>query len=207
MFNVLIDRFPKEYEGYLIRWQFYNGIIISDTLAQTSGIYGTEYGQIEKLYAAFEILYGKGIPPFETALAGLNWFFDCGEEQKPENEDENKDKDKEKRKNPKLFSFESDKNRLYSAFLVKYGIDLNTADDMHWFKFIALMNDLSDTAFRNVIDIRSKTDKEIKKYSKDVQAEIRKQKKIFAIEQALDVKYTPEQNKMIDHFDQLVGKK
>lgn len=200
MFNVLIDRFPKEYEGYLIRWQFYNGILISDILAQTKGIASTEYGQIEKLYSAFEIFYGQGIPPFETALAGLKWFFACGEEYKEkENEEESK--------KPQLFSFESDKNRLYSAFLVKYGIDLNVSDDLHWFKFIALLNDLSDTAFRNVVDIRAKTDKEIKKYSKDVQAEIRKQKRIFAIEQALDVKYTPEQNKMIDHFDQLVGKK
>lgn len=205
MFNVLIDRFPKEYDGYLIRWQFYNGILISDTLSKIGGVYNTEYGQMEKVYSAFEILYGNGIPPFETALAGLKWFFACGEEQKDEDE---KDKDDKKEpKKPKLFSFESDKNRLYSAFLVKYGIDLNTSDDLHWFKFIALMNDLSDTAFRNVVDIRSKTDKEIKKYSKDVQAEIRKQQRIFAIEQSLDVKYTPKQIEAIDHFDKLVGKK
>lgn len=198
MFNILIDRFPKEYEGYLIRWQFYNGILISDTLAKTKGIAGTEFGQIEKLYAAFEILYGNGIPPFETALAGLKWFFACGGEHK---------ETEEEKKKPQLFSFESDKDRLFSAFVVKYGIDLNVSDDLHWFKFIALMNDLSDTAFRNVVNVRGMTDKEIKKYSKDVQAEIRKQKRLFAIEQALDVKYTPEQNKMIDHFDQLVGKK
>ena len=200
MFNVLIDRFPKEYEGYLIRWQYYNGILISDTLAKTNGIASTEYGHIEKLYSAFEILYGNGVPPFETALAGLRWFFACGGNYKEE------DKEEETKKKPEIFSFESDKDRLYSAFVVKYGIDLNVSDDLHWFKFIYLMNDLSDTSFRNVVNVRGMTEKEIKKYSKDVQSEIRKQKRMFAIEQSLDVKFTPAQNKAIDHFESLNSK-
>lgn len=196
MFNILIDPLPKEYEGYLIRWQFYNGILISQILSNEDDFTSTDFGQIEKLYSAFELFYGKGIPPFEIALEGLKWFYNCGMEEKTDNTQKKQ-----------LFCFESDKNRLFSAFMVKYDVNLNKANDLHWFEFISMMNDLDKTAFRNIVDIRAKTEKEIKKYSKDVQAEIRKQQKIFAIEKTLDVKFTDEQTKAIDHFDKLVGLK
>ena len=78
-FNMLLDPLPIEYKGYLIKWQFYSGILISNCLSDTENFDSTEYGVLEKIYTAFELLYGKGIPPFDTAMSGLKWFLSCGQ--------------------------------------------------------------------------------------------------------------------------------
>ncbi len=88
--------------------------------------------------------------------------------------------------------------------MVKYGINLNR-DDLHFFEFIALFNDLSKTSFRNVVDLRQMSNKELKKFSKEDRIEILKQKKYFAIKKTLNNNFTEEQTKSIDKFDKLVG--
>ena len=176
---------------------------MSQTLSNEDDFANTDFGQIEKLYAAFELLYGKGIPPFEVALDGIKWFFACGSEAPTGNAPTAANL-------KELFCFESDKNRLFSAFMVKFGINLNKVNDLHWFEFIAMMNDLDKTAFKEVVDLRRMTPKEIKKrFPKDTetQNEIRRQQKLFAIKKTLDVQYTDEQTKAIDYFDKLVGAK
>ena len=106
--------------------------------------------------------------------------------------------------NNEYFSFDADKDRLFSSFMVKYGINLNR-DDLHFFEFIVLFNDLSKTSFRNVVDLRQMSNKELKKFSKEDRIEILKQKKYFAIKKTLNNKFTEEQTKSIDKFDKLVG--
>lgn len=194
-YNLLIDPLPKEYKGYLIKWQFWNGILISNCLSDTENFEDSDNGNVEKIYTAFTLLYGKGIPPFDTAFEGLKWYMSCGGIKQSE----------EKNKNEQYFSFDSDHERLFSAFMVKYGINLNKTVDLHFFEFIALMNDLSKTAFRNVVDLRMIKKKDLKNYSREQKQEILRQKKRFAIKNVLEKTYTDEQKQAIDEFDKLAG--
>ena len=81
-FNFLLDPLPKEYDGYLIKWQFWNGILISNCLGDSELFENSERGQIERIYTAFNLLFGKGIPPFDKALEGLSGFFLAEEQNK-----------------------------------------------------------------------------------------------------------------------------
>ena len=194
-YNLLIDPLPKEYKGYLIKWQFWNGILISNCLGDTENFEDTDNGNAEKIYTAFNLLYGKGIPPFDIAIEGLKWYLSCGGVKET----------KEESKEEQYFSFEDDHERLFSAFMVKYGINLNKTSDLHFFEFIALMNDLNKTAFRNIVDLRMIKTKDLKNYSKEQRREILRQKKKFAIKRVLENKYTEEQKQAIDNFDKLAG--
>ena len=70
-FNLLIDPLTREYKGYLIRWQFWNGILISNCLGDSERVEDTDQERIEKLYTSFNLLFGNGIPPFDVALDGI----------------------------------------------------------------------------------------------------------------------------------------
>ena len=71
--NILIDDLPTEYNGYLINYTFRSGILISECLNDKS-----IKNDMEKIYSAFRILFGRGIPPFDEALEGLKWFLSGG---------------------------------------------------------------------------------------------------------------------------------
>lgn len=170
MFNILTDLLPREYEGYLINWQFYNGILIDHCLKDRDNLFTTDQqGQLEKIYTAFTILYGNGIPDFQVAFNGLKWFMSCGKEN--ENEDEKNSKE--------CFCFERDSGLIYSAFRVKYNINLASEKNLHWFEFIYLFNDLNKTAFREIVNIRMMKPSDYKHYSKEAKREIIKQKEKF----------------------------
>lgn len=196
MFNVLVDILPKEYEGYLINYQYYNGILISECLKDSEGLFSnTDIGKIEKLYTAFTIFYGNGIPSdFELALNGLNWFMSCGKSENINNED-----------NTEYFSFEQDSEYIYSAFRVKYNINLAKEKDLHWFEFIYLFNDLSKTSFREIVNLRMMKPSEYKHYSKESIREIMKQKEKFALKKKKDISLSDDQKQKIDAFYNLIS--
>ena len=62
--NILLDVLPKEYEGYLINYSFRTGILISQALGDTEMFKDDDDGRMERLFTAFNLLYGKGLPPF-----------------------------------------------------------------------------------------------------------------------------------------------
>ena len=115
--NILLDVLPKEYEGYLINYSFRTGILISQALGDTETFKDDDDGRMERLFTAFNLLYGKGLPPFEIALNGLKWFMRCGatENNRKLNPNDNKE----------YFSFDVDKDRLFSAFMVRFRINLS----------------------------------------------------------------------------------
>jgi hypothetical protein len=197
MFNILIDNAPKSYKGYLINWKFYHGILIYECMSDKERFSNDENGEIQRLCTVFKLLYGNGVPPFDLALEGLKWFIYCGAENTA----------KSSKNEEKIFSFEYDKERIFSAFMVKYGINLNKTENLHWFEFIALMNDLNKTAFRNITNLRMMKPKDMKGFSKEQKAEIMRQKKIFSIKKVLEKEYTAEQKTAIDNFDRLIGLK
>lgn len=156
MYNFLLDNLPEDYEGYLIRTDYRVGIQISQALEDE------ELSSQERLAVAFSLLYGNGVPPMETAYQGLQWFLNGG--NLPEQEDEQEGIGEEP--GIRFFSFDYDAARLYSGFRRMYGMDLDKIS-MHWFRFLALLGDLGECAFTQVVHYRSadvsKMDKETRR--------------------------------------------
>ncbi len=63
----------------------------------------------------------------------------------------------------KVIDFTIDEKLIYSAFMLDYGIDLYDIDYLHWYKFKALLQGLSDrTMMREVMKIRATDTSKIK---------------------------------------------
>ncbi len=87
----------------------------------------------------------------EEHIDRMFWFFSCGREE-------------EKKKFPRKiagindkqpFDFEEDADLIYAGFMQQYGIDLQNSD-MHWWKFMILLENLgSDTRLNRVIEYRT----------------------------------------------------
>lgn len=146
MYNIILDRLPTDYEGYLIRTSFRIGIQICLLLKDE------EFTEEERLYTALTLLYGNGVPQdIQLAVDGLSWFMDCGMNTKSESSS-----------SKELFYWDFDSARLYSGFMSTYNIDI-TKEDMHWFKFVALIGSLDkDCAFNKAIEIREFDTKDLR---------------------------------------------
>ncbi|MGN1416565.1 MAG: Gp15 family bacteriophage protein [Oscillospiraceae bacterium] len=104
-------------------------------------------------------------PIKEDVNTFLLWFYRGG---KPPRDDA--EKKKKKSKSMRAYSFEYDEELIYAAFMQCYGIDL-CETDMHWWKFKALFDGLSeDTKLHRVMGYRAmeldrnKTDERTKQY-------------------------------------------
>ena len=149
--NILIDdmELPDQAEvngkPYEIRTDFRISILF-ELMMQDEGMdAGTK---VQKCLS----LYYPVIPPdlgwaVDTAL----WFYRCGREETAEQ----KRMASRRGKNP-VYSFEHDAGRIYAAFLLAYGIDLQDIPYMHWWKFRFLFNGLpKDCEFMRVMEYRS----------------------------------------------------
>lgn len=114
-------------------------------------------------------LLAKGLifkePLKEDVNLFLMWFYRCG---KPLRRDGGKTS--RKAKEVRAYSFEHDEELIYAAFMQCYGIDL-CETDMHWWKFKALFDGLSeDTKLHKVMGYRTmdidrgKNDERTKQY-------------------------------------------
>ncbi len=137
MLNVILDGFPDEYEGYLIRTDFRIGIQISEALNDV------DLADSEKMITALRLLFGNGIPSDgSVAESALKWFMSGGniDERTPEI-------------TAPTFDFEQDNRLLYSAFRARYGIDL-ARERLHWFAFLAMLGDIGGCSLADIIGIR-----------------------------------------------------
>ena len=79
------------------------------------------------------------------------------------------------KKSKRVYDFEIDSELIYAAFMQQYKIDLSTVD-LHWWKFKALFNSLSeDTQFIKVVRYRSMDlskikDKDQKKFYREMKS-------------------------------------
>ena len=138
MLNVILDGFPDEFEGYLIRTDFRIGIQISEALSDVN------LADPEKMITALRLLYGAGIPAnLKLAEEGLAWFMRGGQPIS----------DSAPSGTPPTFDFEQDNRYVYSAFRARYGIDL-TRERLHWFAFIAMLDDLGGCSLSDIMGIR-----------------------------------------------------
>ncbi len=136
MFNIILDKLPDSFEGYLIRTDFRIGIQISQALADVN------LHDDEKIKVAASLLFGAGIPTAEKAIMGVKWFLACGEIKESSEITE-----------AECFNFEQDSQEIYTAFRARYGIDLSRVT-MHWFEFSSMLRDLGDCALTDIVKIR-----------------------------------------------------
>lgn len=104
-----------------------------------------------KLSEILRLFYPKVRRFSEEHVDKMFWFFACGRE---------KEKKKFPRKvaglnNKQPFDFETDADLIYAGFMQQYGIDLQE-EDMHWWKFMILLENLgADTRLQKVMEYRT----------------------------------------------------
>ncbi|MEG1407423.1 MAG: Gp15 family bacteriophage protein [Ruthenibacterium sp.] len=93
-----------------------------------------ELADLEKQGIMLKLLY-KTVPPDEAQAVRLaQLFLNCGEAQ-TETDD-----------TPPLYSFTADAPLIYAALRKSHGVDV-IAEEMHWYRFVALFCDISEDSF------------------------------------------------------------
>lgn len=170
MYNILLDRYPSEYEGYLIRTDFRIGIQLVTVLEDY------ELDEESRLLKAFELLYGNGVPDdLYLALNGLKWFTSGGSTkfdsyETSDVDDALEDVVTEDTSTNIAFDFDIDAQLICAAMQSQYNITLDSTY-MHWFKFLALFKGLKDTQLNEVMYYRTV---DIDKLPKTQRSEMRK---------------------------------
>ena len=83
-------------------------------------------------------------------------------------------------RNKQIYSYEFDDDKIYSAFMEQYNIDLQDIKYLHWWKFKALFNALSEnTQFVKIMGYRAMNVNEIK--DKKMKKQYRKLQKMYAL--------------------------
>lgn len=164
MYNCLLENFPISYKGFNINTNFKVGITL--TLLTEDNRFPEDL----KLIKAFDILYKDKVPDFNTAFEGLMWFLSCGKSEEYYLEDSLEDS------NEKCIDFQFDSYDIYGAFLSK-GVDLHKSN-MHWFKFMALLNNLGDCPLSQKISYRSTDTSKMKGDTKSYYLKLKEKYKI-----------------------------
>lgn len=133
--NILIDNFPTEIYGIPIDTD-YRRIVQFELL-----MLDKEIPPIDKIALAIDLIYLKPVPDLFHAWDGLLWYYSGGYE---------KGAKKTRANNRRVYDFEEDAERIYTAFLQEYQIDLQERA-IHWWKFRALLFALPDTCFMGKI--------------------------------------------------------
>ena len=171
--NILLDKLPLQTKsGIKIRTDFRESIKF-ELLMQDNNI-----PEKEKIICALNLYYYK-LPQdidIKQAIDDILWFYSCGKEQKNVNVNSKNNKEKIKQ----IYSYEFDCEYIYSAFLQQYKIDLNSIRYMHWWKFKALINCLSDdTQFVKIMGYRATDLTKIK--DKEMKNNYKKLKEQYAL--------------------------
>lgn len=164
--NILVDKLPTDYKGLKINTNF-RSFILFELLMQDNTI-----EKDDKVALMINLFYQEIPTDLKKAVDGIIWFYSCGNEKKDKLEEKSRN-DKKK----KIYSYEYDANLIYAAFLDQYGIDLNDADYLHWFKFRSMFealksdNKICEIMGYRAIDISKIKDKNQKQKYKKLQKE------------------------------------
>ena len=159
----------------------------------------TKINDFERGLAVIYTLFGEeGInsqKDYEMLLKMAKKYLLCGKELNPE-------------ANNKLdMDFEQDYSYITTSFLSDYGIDLDNTK-MHWWKFMDLMNGLSNSEIGNccilnrIRNLRNFNTKDIK--DTKIRHEIEKAKKEVALKKK-PIRITKEQKESADKFFKALG--
>lgn len=170
--NIILDMPPKSVEidgaEYSINWDFRTSMLY-ELLIQDD-----EVPDGRKIEEALKLYYPRIPQNRKAAVERIIWFYRCGKTDKPGIIQRTAEETDERQK--PVYSFEYDADYIYGAFMGQYGIDLSTAENLHWWKFRALFKSLDDSCeivkiigYRG-IKISGKMSKEQRAFYKKMQA-------------------------------------
>jgi hypothetical protein len=108
---------------------------------------------LQEFYPAFFEIVKDDL--LKEAIEFFKWFYLCGEDLK-----EKENKLQRRKKNIRYYDYNVDAQRIFSAFMQDYKIDL-TKKFLHWWKFKAMFDNLSEnTKFQKVVGYRCYDGKE-----------------------------------------------
>ncbi len=159
--SILTDKLPEtlEIKGKIcsIKTDFRVWLRFTELISEGENIKPSDVAEI------FRLIFEELPPNFFDAISEVMKFYTCGERKASKEKTGNASK--------RIYDFEADAELIYSAFLQQYRIDLTT-ENLHWHKFKALFNSLSeDTQFIKIVQFRTIKlseikDKEQRKYYK-----------------------------------------
>ena len=165
--NILLDKLPQfTRQNLRIRTDFRESIKF-ELLMQDSKI--TEK---EKIMLALKLYYYdiSKIKDIKLAIDEILWFYRCGKEIQ-----EQKESKQEEVRMKQIYSYEFDDNKIYSAFIQQYNIDLQK-QDLHWWQFKTMFECLTNSTqivqimeYR-AMDLSKIKDKNMKKQYKELKA-------------------------------------
>ena len=171
--NLLIDELPDYVVVDGVEYQIRSDFRISmlfEILMQDS-----EVEPKEKTAKALELYYPVVPSNLGKAVEALLWFYKCGKADNPQKQKINARKSK-----TRVYSFEYDDDYIFAAFMTQYGIDLNSIEYMHWWKFRSMFNSLTNQCeFVKIMEYRSIDLKD--NMPKEQKAFYRKMKRIYAL--------------------------
>ena len=108
-----------------------------------------EVSEAEKALAALELYYPENEVEFiaerlDEASERLIWFYSCGN---PGKKTRSTGRQKQRPKTSfakRIYDFNVDAPLIYAAFLAQYGVDLQEVEFLHWWKFCAMFDALTD---------------------------------------------------------------
>lgn len=164
--NILLDELPqKTPNGFEILTDFRQAIKF-ELLMQDGNIEDDE-----KIALALNLFYKK-VSNVKKQLDDIVWFYLKGKELE-------ESKSNNSSNNQQIYSFEYDADYIFSAFMETYGIDLNEIK-MHWWKFKAMFDGLSDsTKLVEIMGYRAIDLSKIK--DKEEKARYKKLKKLYQL--------------------------
>lgn len=188
--NVLYDELPESWNGYQINWWFQIGIQIY--LASED----CELTDQEKTEIIVDLLFPEEIPSAEEIDECINWFLNGWSH----------DRTLRKKQKKKLIDFNKDQWRIYADFRQVYGINLNEAEDLHWWEFMGMLWNMpyKQSTFLQVIEIRKKRIKA--KMFKEEREAIKEAQYIYGLEDRKEQQtknYSKEETQKIDTVDLL----
>lgn len=172
--NILINKLPQHTDsGLRIRTDFRESIKF-ELLMQDRTI-----DDDKKIKMILNLYYYRPeqIVDIKKALEEIIWFYKGGDKIQTKNIKKNNE---ENNRGKQIYSYESDAEYIYSAFLQQYKIDLNSIKYLHWWKFRALFINLNENVLFSKImkyratELKGIKDKEMKKFYK-------KMKRIYAL--------------------------
>lgn len=189
MWNILLDEYPQEWNGYKLNTDFRIGIMISMASVDK------ELTDAEKIAVVVDLLFENDYPSESTEIVEcVQWFLN----------DWTHDHHK-KSSGVEVMSFDADQGRIYSAFLSQYHIDLSN-ESMHFWRFMNLITNLEECTFTRVIDIRGK--KLDSKMSKEERKYYANAKRTYSIDNGIiDEEAKEEEREATEEFLKFIGKR
>ena len=176
--NLLIDDLPDgvqvDGERYCIATDHRTGLLFEQMLVDP------DLTDDEKVQCALELYYGDSVPRnIEDALEALLWFYRCGAPKPPQPRRSPRNQGGSGRPE-KILDYAYDAPYIYAAFLAQYGVDLNAQNNLHWWKFSAMLDGLKeDQVICKIMSYRALNLRDIK--DKDERARYRRLKARYAL--------------------------